>query len=66
MTGGDTYHYTTEECTCSVLHVTTFIQREMLLERGEIRMAQNSANHQKHNEEIALGVALGPVSEKHR
>lgn len=42
------------------------LQREMLLERGQVRLAQNSANHQKHNEEIALGIALGPVSELHR
>lgn len=29
-------------------------------------MAQNSTLHQIHEEEIALGIALGPVSEKHR
>ena len=42
------------------------MQREMVLERGQVRLAQNSANHQKHSEEIALGIALGPVSELHR
>ena len=42
------------------------IQREIVLERGQVRIAQNVANHQKHSEEIALGIVLGPVSEKHR
>lgn len=42
------------------------LQRDTLLERGQLRLAQNSALHQQHNEEIALGIALGPVSEKHR
>lgn len=41
-------------------------RRDSLLERGKVRLAQNSANHQQHSEEIALGLALGPLSDKHR
>ncbi|XP_064402066.1 uncharacterized protein LOC135347883 isoform X3 [Halichondria panicea] len=39
--------------------------RDMILERGQVRLAQNSTLHQQHGEEIALGIALGPVSDKH-
>ncbi len=42
------------------------MQRDMLLERGQVRMAQNTTLHRLHEEEIALGIALGPVSGKHR
>ena len=42
------------------------MQRDSLLERGKVRLAQNSASHQQHSEEIALGLALGPLSDKHR
>lgn len=41
-------------------------QRDILLEQGQVRIAHNSTNHQKHSEEIALGMAMGPISEKHR
>lgn len=41
-------------------------KREILLERGQLRLAQNSTNHQKHNQEIAMGIALGPLSDIHR
>ena len=30
-----------------------------------MRLAQNSTLHRQHEEEIALGIALGPVSDKH-
>ena len=43
-----------------------FFQREMLLERGQMRLSQNSAQHQQHTEKIMLGRILGPVSDKHR
>ena len=42
------------------------LQREMLLERGQMRLAQNSAQHQQHTEEILLGRILGPISDRHR
>ena len=42
------------------------LQRDIFLEQGQVRIAQNSTNHQKHSEEIALGMAMGPISEKHR
>ena len=38
----------------------------MLLERGQVRLSQNSAHHQQHTEEIMLGRVLGPISDKHR
>jgi hypothetical protein len=41
-------------------------KRQMLLERGQVRLSQNSAHQQQHIEEITLGRVLGPVSDKHR
>ena len=38
----------------------------MLLERGQVRLSQNSAHHQQHNKEIMLGRILGPISDRHR
>ena len=37
-----------------------------MLERAQVRAQQNSANHQRHVEEIALGIANGPISDKYR
>ncbi|CAI7993699.1 hypothetical protein GBAR_LOCUS1304 [Geodia barretti] len=34
-------------------------KREMLLERGQMRLSQNSAQHQQHTEEILLGQNTG-------
>ena len=41
-------------------------QQTLILEKGQVRMAQNTMLHQRHSEEIALGIAQGPVSDKHR
>ena len=49
-----------------MLSVFLKFQREMLLERGQMRLSQNSANHQQHVEDITLGRVLGPISDKHR
>lgn len=39
---------------------------ELLLQRGQLRLAQSSNAHQIHTEQLALGTLRGPVSDKHR
>lgn len=37
-----------------------------MLQKGKVRLEQNSVTNQHKKQEIALGVALGPISELHR
>ena len=48
------------------INILFYFQREMLLERGQMRLCQNAASHQQHTEKIMLGRVLGPLSDKHR
>lgn len=41
-------------------------QNDLMLQKGKVRMQQNTLTHHKHANEIALGVALGPHSDSCR
>lgn len=41
-------------------------QSEATVKQGQLRMQQNVLKRQQHNEEMALGIAKGPVSTHHR
>ena len=41
-------------------------QRDMMMERGEVRVARNMALRLQTQQEMALGLTLGPHNSRHR
>ena len=42
------------------------LQSEATVKQGQLRVQQNVLARRQHNEELALGIAKGPVSTQHR
>ena len=58
------WYWLLHECHYNQVWFVGLFQREILLERGQVRLQQNLASRNKHREEIAFGMASGPEAEK--
>ena len=49
-----------------IYNLTFFSQNKATVKNGQLKVQQNVLARRQHNEELALGIAKGPVSALHR